>query len=62
MKKPITKYYVYVRIANNTNYYCVAGRELKLDNSICFLTLKEANEYAETKNQALHESRGTSQG
>ena len=60
MKKPTIDYFVYVHISNNTNYYCVAGREISLDDSIRFLTIKEAYEYAERKKEALDKSRGTS--
>lgn len=54
------KYYVFIKQGYDRMYHCVAGRETGLNDAVCFLTSKEAYSYAESKNQAVNESRGSS--
>ena len=51
-----TKYYVFIKQGYDRMYYCVAGREINLNDAVCFLTNKEAYSYAESKNQTVNES------
>ena len=53
-------YYVFIRESFNRKYYCVAGREINLQDAVCFLTNQEAVSYAEDKSKTLHESGRTS--
>lgn len=42
-------------------YYGVAGRDISYNDAVLFLTLKEAQDHADSKEKALNESRSASQ-
>ena len=60
--KEVKDYFVFIKQGYDRQYYCVAGREINLNDAICFLTNKEAIAHAEAKSQKIHESRSTGQG
>lgn len=44
-------YFVFAKEGYDRRYWCVAGDEKSLEDAICFLTHKEASEYAERLNK-----------
>ena len=60
--KDVKDYFVFIKQGYDRHYYCVAGREISLNDAVCFLTNKEAVAHAEAKSQKIHEPRSTSQG
>ena len=60
--KEVKDYFVFIKQGYDRQYYCVAGREINLNDAICFLTNKEAIAHAEAKSKTLHEPRSTGQG
>lgn len=60
--KEVKDYFVFIKQGYDRQYYCVAGREINLNDAICFLTNEEAIAHAESKSKALHEPRSISQG
>lgn len=58
--KDVKDYFVFIRQGYDRQYYCVAGREISLQDAVCFLTNQEAVSYAEDKSKTLHESGRTS--
>jgi hypothetical protein len=59
--KDVKDYFVFIKQGYDRQYYCVAGREINLQDVVCFLTNQEAVSYAEAKSKALNESRSISQ-
>ena len=58
--KEVKDYFVFIKQGYDRQYYCVAGREINLQDAVCFLTNQEAVSYAENKSKTLHESGRTS--
>ena len=54
--KNVKDYFVFIKQGYDRQYYCVAGREINLQDAVCFLTNQEAVSYAEDKSKTLHES------
>ena len=65
-------YFVFVRQGYDQHYYCIAGRDIKLEDAICYLFQNEAANVCTTMNmrfndehrqkETLNESGSTSQG
>jgi ribosomal protein L9 len=65
-------YFVFVKQGYDRAYYCVAGRDIKLEDAVCYLFQNEAAKVCTTMNmelndelrqkETLDESRSTSQG
>jgi len=65
-------YFVFVKQGYDRAYYCVAGRDIKLEDAVCYLFQNEAANICTQKNirlndelrqkETLNESRSTSQG
>jgi len=65
-------YFVFVRQGYDRPYYCVAGRDIDLEDAVCYLFQNEAAKVCTTMNmelndelrqkETLDESRSTSQG
>ena len=61
MKVKTTDYFVFIKQSYDRYYFCVAGREININNAICFLTNEEATKHAKAKSKAINESRSVSQ-
>jgi len=65
-------YFVFVKQGYDRAYYCVAGRDIKLEDAVCYLFPNEAARICATMNmelnnelrqkETLNESGSTSQG
>jgi hypothetical protein len=49
MKCKVNDYIVFIKEIQGRNYYGVCGREIPTQDAIMFLTIKEAQSYAEEK-------------
>ena len=60
--KNVKDYFVFIKQGYDRPYFCVAGREINLQDAVCFLTNNEAVDYAEAKSKKINESRSSSEG
>ena len=54
-KTDINHYIVFTKQGYDRMYYGVAGKEISYNDALLFLTLKEAQNYADSKEKALNQ-------